>query len=144
MPSRIALMARIRVLLADDHPPLLRAIRRLLAAEFDVVGEACNGAEAVELAGTLQPDVVVIDLAMPRLGGIEAIRRIQAGRSGSAIVALTVLSDPEVLAATLEAGARGYVLKSQAGIELIPTIRAAVGGQSRVPPWPGVRGRADE
>jgi DNA-binding NarL/FixJ family response regulator len=132
-------MARARVLLADDHPPLLAAIRRLLAEQFDVVGEASDGAEAVRLAGVLQPDVLVIDLAMPRLGGIEAIRQIQAAGSGPAMVALTVLSDPAVLAAALQAGARGYVLKSQAGSDLIPTIEAALAGQTRVPVWPGAK-----
>jgi DNA-binding NarL/FixJ family response regulator len=95
--------------------------------------------EAVRLARTLRPNVVVIDLAMPRMGGIEAIRQIRAENTASAIVVLSVLSDPAVLAAALEAGARGYVLKSQAGIDLIPTIHAAVAGQSRVPTWPKVR-----
>ena len=126
-------MPRVRVLLADDHPPLLAAIRRLLAAEFDIVGEASDGAEGIRLARVLQPDVLVIDLAMPRVGGIEAIRQIQAAQSGLAIVALTVLSDPAVRAAALEAGARGYVLKSQAGSDLIPAIRGALVGESRVP-----------
>jgi two-component system, NarL family, nitrate/nitrite response regulator NarL len=135
-------MPRVRVLLADDHPPLLAAIRRLLGAEFDVVGEATDGAEAVRLARALQPDILVIDLAMPRMGGIEAIRQIQAEHAGSAIVALTVLSDPAVLAAALDAGAHGYVLKSQAGSDLIPAIRAALAGQARVPARPGVQGPA--
>jgi DNA-binding NarL/FixJ family response regulator len=135
-------MPRFRVLLADDHPPLLAVIRRLLAEEFEVVGEACDGAEAVRQARVLQPDVLVIDLAMPRMGGIEAIRQIQAERPGSAIVALTVLSDRAVLTAALEAGARGYVLKSQAGNDLIPAIRSALAGQSLVSGWPAVRSRA--
>ena len=132
-------MARLRVLLADDHPPLLAAIRRLLDPEFEIAGEAADGLEAVRLARTLRPNVVVIDLAMPRMGGIEAIRQIRAENTSSAIVVLSVLSDPAVLAAALEAGARGYVLKSQAGIDLIPTIHAAVAGQSRVPTWPKIR-----
>jgi len=137
-------MPRVRVLLADDHPPLLAAIRRLLAAEFDIVGEATDGAEGIRLARVLQPDVLVIDLAMPRVGGIEAIRQIQAAHSGLAIVALTVLSDPAVRAAALEAGARAYVLKSQAGSDLIPAIRGALVGESRVPAGPGARDRGDE
>jgi DNA-binding NarL/FixJ family response regulator len=137
-------MPRVRVLLADDHPPLLAAIRRLLAAEFDLVGEASDGAEAIRLARALQPDVLVIDLAMPRVGGIEAIRKIQAAHSGLAIVALTVLSDPAVRVAALEAGARAYVLKSQAGSDLIPAIRGALVGESRVPAGPGARDRGDE
>jgi len=137
-------MARLRVLLADDHPPLLAAIRRLLDPEFEIAGEAADGLEAVRLARTLQPNVVVIDLAMPRMGGIEAIRQIRAENTASAIVVLSVLSDPAVLAAALEAGARGYVLKSQAGIDLIPTIHAALAGQSRVPAWPEIRERITE
>ena len=136
-------MPQVRVLLADDHPPLLAAIRRLLAEEFDVVGEASDGVEAVRLTQVLQPDVLVIDLAMPRMGGIEAIRQIQAERSGSAIVALTVLSDPAVLAAALEAGARAYVLKSQAGSDLIPAIRAVLADHPRVPARPGAQGPVD-
>ncbi len=137
-------MARLRVLLADDHPPLLAAIRRLLDPEFEIAGEAADGLEAVRLARTLRPNVVVIDLAMPRMGGIEAIRQIRAENTASAIVVLSVLSDPAVLAAALEAGARGYVLKSQAGIDLIPTIHAALAGQSRVPAWPEIRERITE
>jgi DNA-binding NarL/FixJ family response regulator len=119
-------MRRPRVLLADDHPPLLAAIRRLLAEEFEVVGEASDGAEAVRLARALQPDVVIMDLAMPPLGGMEAIRQLQADPSGPAVLALTVISDSAVRRAALEAGASGYVLKSQAGCDLIPAIRAAL------------------
>src|SRR3954469_21522596 len=90
---RTALMPRIQVLLADDHPPLLAAIGRLLSQEFDVLGGASDGLEAVKLAATLQPDVLVMDLAMPRMAGIQAIRQIVAERPGLPIVALTVLSD---------------------------------------------------
>jgi DNA-binding NarL/FixJ family response regulator len=137
-------MPRVQVLLADDHPPLLAAIRRLLAEEFDIVGAATDGAEAVRMARLLEPDVLVIDLAMPRMGGIEAIRQIVAERPSMAIVALTVLADPAVLAAALAAGARGYVLKSQAGTDLMPAIKAALAGQTRVPGRPPARLALDE
>jgi DNA-binding NarL/FixJ family response regulator len=137
-------MARVRVLLADNHPPLLAAVRRLLAPDFDVVGEASDGAEAVRLASALHPDVMVIDLAMPRMGGIEAIRQVSRAQSSQAIVALSVLSDPAVLAAALDAGARGYVLKSQAGTELIPAIRAALAGEARVPLRPSLQNRSPQ
>src|SRR3954470_543915 len=102
-------MARVRVLLADDHPPLLSAIRRLLAQEFEVVGEAHDGEEAVRMARALRPDVVLMDLAMPRRGGLDAIRRINAEGSASAIVVLTVLADSAVVGAAVEAGASAYV-----------------------------------
>jgi DNA-binding NarL/FixJ family response regulator len=126
-------MARVRVLLADDHRSLLSAIRRLLAQEFDVVGEAHDGEEAVQMARALRPDVVVTDLAMPRGGGLDAIRRIKAEGSASAIVVLTVLADSAVVGAAVEAGARAYVLKSQAGVELLPAISAALAGRCTLP-----------
>jgi DNA-binding NarL/FixJ family response regulator len=133
-------MHRPRVLLADDHPPLLAAIRRLLADEFEVVGEASDGVEAVRLARALQPDVVIVDLAMPPMGGMEAIRQLQANPSGPAILALTVISDSAVRRAAIEAGASGYVLKSQAGRDLIPAIRAALHDDTVLP----FRLRADD
>jgi DNA-binding NarL/FixJ family response regulator len=126
-------MARVRVLLADDHPPLLSAIRRLLAQEFDVVGEAHDGEEAVQMARVLRPDVVLMDLAMPRRGGLDAIRRINAEGSAAAIVVLTVLADSAVVGAAVEAGARAYILKSQAGVELLPAISAALAGRCTLP-----------
>jgi DNA-binding NarL/FixJ family response regulator len=126
-------MHRPRVLLADDHPPLLAAIRRLLADEFEVVGEASDGDEVVHLTRALHPDVVIVDLAMPPMGGMEAIRQIHAEPSGPAILALTVISDSAVRKAALEAGASGYVLKSQAAGDLIPAIRAALRRETVLP-----------
>jgi DNA-binding NarL/FixJ family response regulator len=126
-------MGRARVLLADDHPALLSAIRRLLAQEFEVVGEAHDGDEAVQMARDLRPDVVLTDLAMPRGGGLDAIRRISADASSPTIVVLTVLDDSAVVGAAVEAGARAYVLKSQAGVELLPAISAALAGRCTIP-----------
>jgi DNA-binding NarL/FixJ family response regulator len=132
-------MDRARVLIVDDHAALLSAIRRLLAQEFEVVGEAHDGEEAVRMARDLHPDVVLTDLAMPRRGGLDAIRQINAEGSASAIVVLTVLADSAVVGAAVEAGARAYVLKSQAGVELLPAITAALAGRCTVPA--GLSGR---
>lgn len=126
-------MARVRVLIVDDHAALLSAIRRLLAQEFEVVGEAHNGDEAVRMARDLHPDVVLTDLGMPRRGGLDAIRQINAEGSASTIVVLTVLADSAVVGAAVEAGASAYVLKSQAGVELLPAITAALAGRCTVP-----------
>ena len=123
-------MARVRVLLADDNPPLLAAVRRLLGPEFEVVGEAHTGDEAIQLARDLRPDVVLTDLAMPRRGGLEAIRQITADRSATAVVVLTVLADSAVRDAAMQAGARAYVVKARAGVELVPAISAALAGQA--------------
>jgi DNA-binding NarL/FixJ family response regulator len=132
-------MDRARVLIVDDHAVLLSAIRRLLDQEFEVVGEAHDGEEAVRMARDLHPDVVLTDLAMPRRGGLDAIRQINAEGSASAIVVLTVLADSAVVGAAVEAGARAYVLKSQAGVELLPAITAALAGRCTVPA--GLSGR---
>jgi DNA-binding NarL/FixJ family response regulator len=115
-------------LLADDHPPLLAAVRRLLGSEFEVVGEAHTGEEVIQLARDLRPDVVLTDLAMPRKGGLDAIRQITKDGSASAVVVLTVLADPAVRDAAMQAGARAYVVKSRAGVELVPAISAALAG----------------
>jgi DNA-binding NarL/FixJ family response regulator len=123
-------MARVRVLLADDNPPLLAAVRRLLGPEFEVVGEAHTGEEAIQLARDLRPDVVLTDLAMPRRGGLDAIRQITADRSATAVVVLTVLADSAVRDAAMEAGARAYVVKARAGVELVPAISAALAGEA--------------
>jgi len=132
-------MGRVRVLIVDDHAALLSAIRRLLAQEFEVVGEAHDGEEAVRMARDLHPDVVLTDLAMPRRGGLDAIRQINAEGSASTIVVLTVLADSAVVGAAVEAGARAYVLKSQAGVELLPAITAALAGRCTIPA--GLSGR---
>jgi DNA-binding NarL/FixJ family response regulator len=106
-------MTGTRVLIADDHPTFRRGLGALLdsVAEFEVVGEAADGTSAVSMAAALQPDVVVMDLNMPGLNGVEATRRIVADSPGAAVLVLTMLDEDESVFAAMRAGARGYVVK---------------------------------
>jgi two-component system response regulator NreC len=122
---------KIRVLLADDHAVLRSGLRALLNLEPDmeVVGEAASGRQAVELAQTLQPDVIVMDISMPEMDGLAAARAIQELGLPLHVVMLTVHAEEAYLFQTLEAGASGYVLKSSADRELMDAIRAAHRGE---------------
>ncbi len=120
----------LRLLLADDHDGLLREIVRLLADEFEIVGTANNGAALVDLAAKLKPDVVVTDVKMPELSGIDAARKLLALQLCKAVVALTMYIDLEVAKAALEAGILGYVAKVDAGEDLIPAIYKAAKGET--------------
>lgn len=127
-------MDRASVLIADDHCSMLRAVRLVLAPDFEIVGEATDGEQVVQMARDLRPDVIVLDVAMPRQSGIEAARQLSfpAARLRPAIVILTVLEDADVLAAALAAGARAYVLKARMVPDLEPAIRAAMAGRQFV------------
>jgi DNA-binding NarL/FixJ family response regulator len=122
----------IRVLVVDDHAVVRTGLERLLASsgDLDVVAAAANGAEAVELCRQLEPDVVLMDLEMPVLDGIEATRQIVAGGWGAHVVVLTSFSDRERILAALDAGAVGYLLKDAEPEELIRGIKAAARGES--------------
>ncbi|HEX6909399.1 MAG TPA: ATP-binding protein, partial [Longimicrobium sp.] len=130
-PAPGASAGRLRVLLVDDHPALRRGLREMLSAmeEVEVVGEAGTGDEAVRQAAALRPDVVVMDLAMPGLDGVEATRRIVAAREGVRVLALTAEAQEEVLPRVLEAGGWGLVRKSSAHRDLVPALRAVARGR---------------
>jgi DNA-binding NarL/FixJ family response regulator len=115
---------KIRILLADDHAVLRAGLRALLEAEkeFEVVGEASTGEEAVQRARLLRPDVVVMDLSMPGMGGLEATRQITALEQGTRVLVLTVHAEEEYLLPVLEAGGSGYVRKTSADEDLIEAI----------------------
>ncbi len=123
---------RARVLLADDHAGNTALLRRLLRADFDVVGDVADGPSLVAAAERLAPDVIVTDIGMPVMGGIEAARRILAANCHARIVFVTVHTEPEIVREGLAAGALGYVLKLAAGDELVPAIYAALRGERHV------------
>jgi DNA-binding NarL/FixJ family response regulator len=129
------------VLLADDHPLLRQALRDLLRKEddFEIVAEAGDGEEAIRLATQLRPDVIIMDISMPKLDGLEATRQIKAACPEIAVLALTVHSDDESIIEILQAGAAGYVVKSVFGDELVQAIRAVVTGDMVLSPSIGQR-----
>lgn len=127
-------MRRPSILLADDHVIVLEGLRRLLEPDCDVVGQARNGAEMVDMCATLRPDVAVADVSMPLLNGIDALRKMRRQGDTTRVVFLTM--HPDVTSATraLEAGALGYVIKHAASDELMTAIREALAGRLFVSP----------
>jgi DNA-binding NarL/FixJ family response regulator len=123
---------RPRVLLADDHPGNTRLLRSLLETEFEVVGAVRDGHALLNAADLLSPDVIVCDISMPGLDGIEAARGILCRNPRARIVFVTVHGEPEVVRRGLTIGALGYVLKTVAGEELVPAVRAALRGELHV------------
>ena len=116
----------VRLMLADDHRLLREGLRRTLTEEgFDVVGEAGDGEEAVQLAGELRPDLILMDVTMPRLDGVEATRQITAAMPEIAVVMLTMHADKSVVTEALKAGARGYLVKDCSTDEIVKTLREA-------------------
>jgi len=129
-------MKRIRILLADDHAVVRQGFRMILAAQADmeIVGEAGNGRQAVELAGSLKPDVVVMDVAMPELNGIEATRRLAELIPRARVIALSMHKDSVYVREILRAGARGYLLKESGAGDLVTAIRAVAAGEGYISP----------
>ena len=126
----------IRVLLADDHTIVRQGVRMCLEAmgDISVVAEAADGQEAVQLASQLRPDVAVVDLTMPRLNGVDAIRQIRRDLPSVEVVVLSVHDSEAYVVQALRAGAAGYVLKRNAATELAAAIRAAHEGQAYLHP----------
>lgn len=122
----------IRIILADDHAVMRRGLRLLLEQQrdFEIVGEASDGREAVKLAETLKPDIAVLDITMPNLNGIEAARQITAKQLGVSIVVLSMHADESFVLRALKAGARGYLLKESPESDFINAIRMVSEGKS--------------
>lgn len=127
---------QIRILLADDHAVVRQGFKMILGAQSDmeIVGEAGNGREAVELAEQLKPDVVVMDVAMPELNGIEATRRLAESVPHARVVALSMHKDSVYVREILRAGARGYLLKDSVAADLVSAVRAVARGEGYLSP----------
>jgi DNA-binding NarL/FixJ family response regulator len=121
-------------LLADDHADFLAVAALLLEGEFEVVKTVGDGESVVRETSRLRPEVVVLDISMPGLNGIEAARRLKAAGGAAVVVFLTVHSDPDYVRAAQEAGALGYVVKSRLASDLLPALREALAGRSFVSP----------
>lgn len=125
----------IRLMLADDHRMLREGLRRSMEDEgFDVVGEASDGEEAVSLAGELQPDVILMDVTMPDVNGVEATRRVRSQWPRIRVVMLTMHADQEVIAAAIRAGASGYLVKDCSTDEIASAVRLAVDENATLSP----------
>lgn len=126
----------IRVVIADDHPVVRLGLRLMLGteAEVELVGEAADGASAVRLVNELKPDVVLVDLRMPEMDGLEAIEHMQAATPQTAVLILTTYNEDELMLRGLQAGARGYLLKESSQETLLQAIRAAARGETLMQP----------
>lgn len=122
-------MSRVRILVADDHAEVLTSVVRLLSKYYDVVGTVTDGRALLEAAGAMEPDVLVLDVSMPVITGIEAAGILKNTGSKSKIVFLTVHNDPDFVRKAREVGALGYVLKQQMTMDLPLAIKKALAGE---------------
>ena len=134
IPSNNSLLkksTKIKVLVADDHPLLRRSLKNILEEQndFQVVAEASDGEEAAKLAAELEPDVVIMDIGMPKLNGLEATRLIKASHPNIAVLVLTVYDDEKYVLEILKAGAAGYLTKSVFGEEVVQAVRGIITGE---------------
>jgi len=120
---------KVRILVADDHRDIRELVENMLESNFEVVGTVDNGKALVETALRLQPDVIITDISMPILSGIEAAKQLKESGSPAKVVFLTVHSDRDFVRACLDAGASGYLVKLRMATDLLPAIREALAGR---------------
>jgi DNA-binding NarL/FixJ family response regulator len=130
----IRLMRQATVLIAEDHPSVVDGLLTLLRDRFDVVGVVGDGRLLVDAATRLRPDIIVTDISMPGLNGLEAFDLLKAGGSEAKVIVLTLHADAELAATVIRAGASGFVVKLAAAIELIPAIEQVLNGNVYVSP----------
>jgi DNA-binding NarL/FixJ family response regulator len=129
-----AYLSKLRIIVADDNPAFLRELTSLLAAEFEVVATATDGNSALDLIRRYKPDLVVLDLCMPALNGIEVSRELAKSSSSPPVVICSVETDPEIVEAARQAGALAYVFKLRVQKDLILAVKSALQGKSFVSP----------
>ena len=132
--NRVLPLSRVRVLLADDHHELLERVKSILTTDFDVIGSAINGHDLLALAEALRPDVVVADISMPGLNGIEAVRQLLENGSTAKFIFLTLHEDVAFVGACFAAGAMAYVLKRRTSMDLVIAIQEVLVGRRFVSP----------
>jgi DNA-binding NarL/FixJ family response regulator len=129
---------KIRVVLVDDHPAVLRQTLQLLPERFEVVGTLQDGSELKSALGELQPDIIVLDITLPLVSGVELARQLRAAGCQVKIVFLTVHSDPDYVWEALNVGALGYVIKPRLASDLVPALDAALAGKRFISPCPSL------
>ena len=127
-------MGKIRVLLADDHEAILERVRSVLGEEFDIVGTVNNGLDALGEVRRLDPDVLVLDISMPGLNGLQTASELKSAQNRTKVVFLTVHEDPDFVAAAFSAGASAYVVKSDVTTDLVLAIRDVLDGHRYISP----------
>lgn len=127
-------MKKVRILLADDHPHFPELVESLLDPAFEVVGKVRDGRAMLDAALHLHPDVIVADISMPDLNGIEAADELRKSGCNSKVIFLTVHSDPDFIRACLATGAFGYVVKPRVAVDLLPAIQEALAGHLFISP----------
>ena len=131
MPNKVP---RLRVVVADDHRPMLQHLVQVLSTEFDIVGTATDGINALATARRTDPDIAVLDVAMPGLGGIAVAAELQADGARAKVIFVTMYRDREFMQKALELGRVGYVAKDRLVMDLLPAVRAVESGQSFISP----------